>query len=160
MNIKIMRTTRHLRLLILFVLFMFCFLAMSAQKNTLYISVNPNRYIFDSGLGLTYERKISTFNVYAGFTKGKYSIMNEESAKYIRFACGATKVMSDNPDYKPVVGFGLNWDHVRGNQDLPQRVYRPFSFDIGFGAKVNRVAVLVLYDPLKKVSQINVGYNF
>ena len=139
----------------MFLSFFFLTVTMTAQRNTGYISLS----LPDRGIGLMYERNFNHASAYVSLTKGKYQINNDSPLNSIRFACGAIKQLNQR-SYKFLYGAGLNYSHVWGNSDLPKLVYFPISFDIAFGGKINKTAVLVLIDPIKKVSQLNFGYTF
>jgi hypothetical protein len=152
----------HLRLLIFFIAFMFCFLAMTAQKNTAYLSLS----IPDRGLGFRYERiltvqpQTNSLAAYIGLTKGKYQMWYNRAINHVKIVGGLSYyVHTPGASYTNIFIAGLNY-HFYSEKYLEQSVYFPVSFDIGTGMRIKRVSVLITYDVLKKDASINLGYNF
>jgi hypothetical protein len=137
----------HIRLLLLFAAFLFCAVATFSQKNTLYWSVVPNRYIYDSGNGVLFQRNLGRLDAYFSVASIKHYRIDENAFNTIRFASGAIKRVKYSRDFQNQFALGLNYSKI-------------LSFDIGTGVVVKRVAILVFYDPLQHISSINLGYNF
>jgi hypothetical protein len=152
----------HLRILLLFLAFMFCFIALTAQKNTAYISLS----LPDRGLGFRYERNFvnepqtNSISAYIGATAGKYKVWYQRDIKHLKIVSGVTyNIHLPNTGYTNLFCAGLSY-HFYSEKYLEQSVYFPVSFDIGTGMKFKRVSVLMTYDVLKKDASLNFGINF
>ena len=133
--------------LLLSILFLFSFVATFSQRNTGYVSISPNRYIFDSGIGLMYERRFTQFNSIASFLVGKYIKPEENPANHTVLSLGATKQVYQDEDYKVYLGGLVNY-------------MGKISVSPCFEVKINRFGLLVSYNPFLKYSVVNFGYNF
>jgi hypothetical protein len=159
-----MRNRNHLVILIIFAAFMLLFLPLvcAGQRNTIYLSLNPKAYLGDFGKGIAYERQFKAVGAYLGVTEGKYSFQDAGRLHNIRLASGVTKIVYKHEEYKAFLVGGVNYSALAGNVniDVPDRAYRHFGIDIGFGAKIKRITVIVTYDKFKNQSTVNLGYSF
>jgi hypothetical protein len=146
---------------LLIILFLTCQI-IQAQKNTLYGTLS----LPDKGLGFRYERNltngIQTNDIfgYVGATLGKYTIWYEGNIKHLKIVSGLTySVHISNFNYTNIFCAGLNY-HFYNEKFLDQKVYFPVSFDIGTGARIKRISVLMTYDLLKNDASLNLGFSF
>jgi hypothetical protein len=149
----------HLRILLLFAAFMFCFVVITAQRNTAYLSLS----LPDRGLGFRYDRelksepKTNNVGLFIGSTVGKY----KHGLNHVKIVCGVTYfVHTPGSSYTNLFIAGLNYHFYSGDKYLDPKVYFPVSFDVGTGMRIKRISVLMTYDILKKDASINLGYTF
>jgi hypothetical protein len=153
----------HIRALLIFAIFMFCFVVLAAQRNTVYLSFS----LPDRGLGLRYERNFITepqtnsIGLYLGATKGKYPTWYNRALKHTKINSGLVYYFHPpEAKYTNIFCAGLNYNFYSRLPELDRSVYFPVSFDIGTGMRIKKVNVLMTYDLLKKDASINLGYNF
>jgi hypothetical protein len=155
-------TKYQIKMIALILLFIFTVVALTAQKNTAYLSLS----IPDRGLGFRYERiltvqpQTNSLAAYVGLTKGKYQMWYNRAINHVKIVGGLSYyVHTPGASYTNIFIAGLNY-HFYSEKYLEQSVYFPVSFDIGTGMRIKRVSVLMTYDVLKKDASINIGYNF
>jgi hypothetical protein len=153
----------HLRILLLFAAFTFCFLAMKAQKNTAYLSLS----LPDRGLGFRYDRELiaqpqtNSIGLFVGANKGKYQTWYKHGLNHVKIVAGVTYfVHTPGSSYTNLFIAGLNYNFYSRELELDNKVYFPVSFDIGTGMRFKRVSFLMTYDVLKKDASLNFGINF
>jgi hypothetical protein len=153
----------HLRILLLFLAFMFCFITIKAQRNTAYLSLS----LPDRGLGFRYDRELireqqtNSIGLFVGANKGKYQTWYKRGLNHVKIVCGVTYyVHTPGSSYTNLFIAGLNYNFYSRELELDNKVYFPVSFDIGTGMRFKRISVLMTYDILKKDASINLGYNF
>lgn len=149
----------HLRLLLFFAAFLFCFVAVFSQKNTTYLSLS----LPDRGIGLRYERNFlnepqtNSMGLFLGATKGHYDTWYKRVLKHTKINAGLVYYYH-GPEYTNIFTCGLNYNFYSRLPEID--TYFPVSFDIGTGMRIKKVSVLMTYDILKKDASINFGYSF
>jgi hypothetical protein len=153
----------HKRALIIFALLLFCFVALTAQKNTGYLSLS----LPDRGLGFRYERNFITepqtnsLSGYISLTRGNYVYWYEGRLKHLKIGSGLSyNVRTPGSNYINLFCVGLNYNFYSKDVWIHPQIAFPVSFDLGTGIRIKRVNVLMTYDLLKKDASINLGYNF
>jgi hypothetical protein len=134
----------------------------NAQKNTLYVSLQP----VDMGVGLRYDRVITKkIGVYSSIAYGNYRLPYEGYIKdHIRAVIGGLYYLKPDRYIKPSFGIGLIYSYYGDRYitiaDFEDSVLHPFSFELGINTKIRRFAAGVRYDPVKNESAVDIGITF
>lgn len=131
---------------LLTVLLFFVPLLLSAQ-NTLFAVYQPT----DRGFGLRYDYQ-KEIGAYTSVTKGDYQFIDSYVKNHRKVSIGGL--------YK-AFSLGLSY-HKYGDikGDFRDKGLKPFSFEAGCKAKVNKLCVGIGFDPLKGEGSADVGINF
>jgi hypothetical protein len=135
---------------------------LQAQKNTISLAIQPNRYMWDSGIGLSYDRSFHNLSAFIAYTQGKHSFGDLSSLKQRKISIGITYIAYKETDYKFLFAGSLNGSLMSGHIpiEIPKMIYRHLSFSFGVGAIMGHNKIVTLYDPLRKESLLLIGLIF
>ena len=128
---------------------------LSAQKNTISLSLQPD----DFGLGIRYDRDIARYGVYASLSYGNYNLLQGYIKDHYKIAIGGKAHF--NTAYL-TLGGSLHRYGERNLTDISDnsRVLQPVSFEIGVGSRLDKVSIAFRMDVLKWESVVDIGFSF
>lgn len=151
------------RLLCIFIVCLTCLITI-AQKNTIYVSIQP----VDLGIGLRQDLQLGRIGLYTSASYGNYNFYEGNYIRnHFKEVLGVILYSRVNIDNNriPLVGCGLTYNQYGERYittpNFNQKVLNPLSFEIStYLSLVKHLAFSIRFDFIKSESTIDVGYAF
>jgi len=130
--------------------------------NSIYATLEPT----DLGLGLRWDYRINTkFGLYGNVMRGNYYFGTGYLKNHWKYSLGSLYYLPREEWYSQFLSIGINYSTYGELLDeyleIDHRVFKPVSFDLGWGVMFDRgFSVSLSWDVLKHESVIGLGWNF
>lgn len=143
--------------LILFCLLITVVYRLQAQ-NTISIIHHPT----DMGFGLRYDKQIKNYGFYISASRGVYKLSDKLKSNHLKLVAGVVKYFPDAyyTDVNSLYSIGISYNRYGNSMNLPDKVFRPLSIDLGVGVRIKKITTGFCFDFLKGEGSVNFGINF
>jgi hypothetical protein len=131
------------------------------QPNAAYISVLPA----DWGIGVRYDHSFVGVGAYGSISYGNYNINELTYIKnHIKYTIGVSAPLPKWNDWHYAFNVGINYHDwgkvVMGDIQLNDKIFNPWSFELGISVKLPRFALAVRTDIMRWEPCIDIGIPF
>ena len=131
------------------------------QPNALYASFLPA----DLGVGIRYDHAFVGVGAYASISYGNYNISPDTYIKdHTKYTLGVSASVPDWNNWHYAVNAGLNYHDwgkvVMDGIQLDDKIFNPWSFELGFSVKLPRFALSLRTDIMRWEPCIDIGIPF